>query len=111
MKDQRPYLLHIRDAIGQVRHYTSGGRRRFFSDRKTQDAVVRNIEIIGQAAKNLSQELKARYRKTPWKQIAGMRDKLIHEYFGVDWELVWDTVKKDLPRLDRDVKAILRDLV
>lgn len=109
MKDQRAYLLHIRDAIRQIRLYTAGGKRRFLSDRKTQDAVIRNIEIIGEASKRLADDLKSRRREIPWKQVAGMRDKLIHEYFGVDLLLVWDTIKRDLAKLDRAVKAMLRE--
>lgn len=109
MKDQRAYLLHVRDAVRQIRQYTVGGKRWFMSDRKTQDAVVRNIEIIGEASKNLSDGVKSKHREIPWKQVAGMRDKLIHEYFGVDLRLVWDTVKQDLPKLDRAIKAMLRE--
>lgn len=109
MKDQRAYLLHIRDALRQIRLYTGGGKRRFLSDRKTQDAVIRNIEIIGEASKKLGEDRKARHPEIPWRQVGGMRDKLIHEYFGVDLILIWDTVKKDLPGLDRAIKAMLRE--
>lgn len=96
MKDERVYLLHAIDAI--VR-YTVDGEQAFFSDAKTQDAVIRNIDIIGQAVKGVSDATRARDPTVPWRRIAEMRDKLIHEYFGVDLALVWDVVKRDLPDL------------
>lgn len=77
------------------------------SDTKTQDAIVRNLEIIGEASKNLSSELKTAHASVPWKQIAGMRDKLIHEYFGVNLALVWESAERDIPRLQLTVDAIL----
>lgn len=83
MKDQRVYLLHAIDAVDAIVEYTSEGRATFFADRKTQDAVIRNLEILGQAVKGLSNETRSREPELRWRQIAGMRDKLIHEYFGV----------------------------
>ncbi len=79
--------------------YTVDGREVFFSDGKTQDAVIRNIEIVGQAVKGISDGTRALEPAVPWRQIAGMRDKLIHEYFGVDLVLVWDVVERELPTL------------
>lgn len=107
MKDDRVFLLHIRDAIDQVIEYTAGGRDAFLRDRKTQDAVVRNLEIIGEAVKRLSPTLRAAHPDVPWKRIAGTRDKMIHDYFGVDWPLVWQVVEKELPVLAEEVRAIL----
>ena len=72
---------------------------KFSKDIKTQDAVVRNIEIIGEAAKNISEDSRKRYADIPWKQITGMRDRLIHHYFGVNIDIVWSVVKEDLPQL------------
>jgi uncharacterized protein with HEPN domain len=107
VNDDRTYLLHIRDAIDAILHYTSEGREHFLQDRKTQDAVVRNLEIIGEASKRLSDDLKQSQPQVPWKQIAGMRDRLIHAYFGVDLNLVWEVVEKRLPELRA---AVTRDL-
>lgn len=107
MKEDRIYLLHIQDAIRQVLEYTREGRDGFFADRKTQDAVVRNLEIIGEAVKRLSAPFRSQQADIPWKRIAGMRDKVIHDYFGVDFRLVWETVDKELPGLLRRVEELL----
>lgn len=107
MKDDRVYLLHIRDAIQNILNYTEDGRDSFFADRKTQDAVVRNLEIIGEATKHLSQRFKDAHPDISWKPIAGMRDKLIHDYFGINLQLVWDVVERDLPTLKRKVAQLL----
>ena len=98
MKDDRPYLLHIRDAIERIFQYTAHGEKAFLADAKTQDAVVRNLEIIGEAVKHLSAGLRDANPEIPWKQIAGMRDKMIHDYFGVNLQLVFDLVRLELPR-------------
>jgi uncharacterized protein with HEPN domain len=110
MKDDRIYLFHIRDAIQHILIYTDGGRESFFADRKTQDAVVRNLEIIGEATKHLSQPLKEAHPEIAWKPIAGMRDKLIHDYFGINLQLVWDVVERDLPTLQRKIAQLLDSL-
>jgi uncharacterized protein with HEPN domain len=99
VKDERVYLLHAVEAIDAILRYTVDGEQAFFSDAKTQDAVIRNIEIIGQAVKGISDATRARDPAVPWRRIAEMRDKLIHEYFGVDLALVWDVVNRDLPEL------------
>lgn len=106
MKDERAYLLHAIDAIDAIQSYTVDGRDAFFSDGKTQDAVIRNIEIIGQAVKGISDGTRALEPSVPWRQIAGMRDKLIHEYFGVDLALVWDVVERELPTLRPQLEGL-----
>ncbi|HEY3865780.1 MAG TPA: HepT-like ribonuclease domain-containing protein, partial [Solirubrobacteraceae bacterium] len=92
------------------RDYTADGQKAFFSDGKTQDAVIRNIEIIGQAVKGISDDTCALEPAVPWRQIAGMRDKLIHEYFGVDLVLVWDVVERELPVLRPQLERLSQRL-
>ncbi len=110
MKSDRIYLLHIRDAIARVLEYTREGRDVFLARHMVQDAVVRNLEIIGEAVKNLSEPLKSSHAKVPWKRIAGMPDKMIHEYFGVNLHLVWEVVERDLPEFKAAVESILQGL-
>lgn len=107
MKDDRVYLLHVRDAIQHILDYTTAGKENFLADRKTQDAVVRNLEIIGEATKRVSASLKDAHPDISWKPIAGMRDKLVHDYFGVNLQLVWDVVERDLPVLKLKTAQLL----
>ena len=107
-KDDRLYLRHILEAIGQIEEYVAGcDETRFLSTRLIQDGVIRQCEIIGEATKNLFPETRAMAADIPWKDIAGMRDKLIHQYFGVDLLSVWLTVKEDLPILKIAVIRLL----
>jgi uncharacterized protein with HEPN domain len=110
VNDQRVYVLHALDAIDAILEYTGGGRTEFMTDRKTQDAVIRNIEILGQAVKGLTDATRSIDATIPWRQIAGMRDKLIHDYFGVDLTLVWDVVERELPELRPKLVAITEQL-
>lgn len=107
MKDDRVFLAHVQDAISKIERYTEGGREAFFADTKTQDAVMRNLEIIGEAVKNLSADLRAQHPEIPWTRIAGMRDVLIHDYFGVRLETVSNAVEHRLPELKRSVEALM----
>lgn len=108
MKDDSVFLNHILDAINQINEYTENMTfEDFLETRLVQDAVIRQLEIIGEATKNLSSKTTENYPQIPWKEIAGMRDKLIHVYFGVDLEEVWNTAKRDIPELNRVVEIIL----
>ncbi|SFM92446.1 HepT-like ribonuclease domain-containing protein [Methanolobus profundi] len=110
MKDDSVFLNHILDATEQIEEYTSEmSFEDFIEKRLVQDAVIRQLEIIGEATKNLSSNTTDKYPLIPWKEIAGMRDKLIHVYFGVDLEEVWNTAKKDIPELNRVVNVILSE--
>lgn len=107
-KEDLVYIQHIRDAILRIEKYAQSIS---YDDSKTndllQDGIIRQIEVIGEATKRLSSEFRLKSSSIPWKDIAGMRDKLIHNYFGVDIEAVWKTVKEDIPLLRQKVGKIL----
>ncbi len=102
------FLNDIYEAIQRIELYTKGiDYENFLKDIKTQDAVIRNLEIIGEAAKNISDDFKSKNPQLPWKDLAGVRDKLIHHYFGVNLEVVWYIIKDDLPPLKEEIRHIL----
>jgi uncharacterized protein with HEPN domain len=104
-------LSDIKEAITRIRTYIKGmSYREFLDDIKTQDAVVRNLEIIGEATKNLSDELKSEYPGIPWKQQARLRDRLIHHYSGVNYDIVWDIATEELPEVLHQIEAILKGI-
>jgi uncharacterized protein with HEPN domain len=109
VKDAAIYLRHIRDAITRIEKYTAQGRKAFFEDSMVQDAVIRNLEVIGEAVRSLPPELKRRHPEIPWRSITALRNVLIHEYFGVDLEIVWRVVQRRIPTLKRHVEAMLAD--
>lgn len=108
MRDESVYLKHIRDAIERIESYTVGGRKAFFQDTMVQDAVIRNLEVIGEAVKNLSSDFRRRHPKIPWRSITALRNVLIHEYFGVDLKIVWRVVTRRLPMLKHAMERLLR---
>jgi uncharacterized protein with HEPN domain len=94
-------------AIAEIESYTTEGRAGFMADRKTQSAVIRQLQIVGEAVKNLSRELVANEAGVPWRRIAGARAWLIHAYFSVDPDAVWSMVEQDLPVLRTQVQSII----
>jgi len=110
VKDRDPslYLTHVLESIDLVRGYVEGvDFRRFSESQQLQDAVIRRIEIIGEAVKNLPAEIRDAAPNVPWRRIAGMRDKVVHDYMGVDIELVWTVVHRDLPELALEVRGLV----
>jgi uncharacterized protein with HEPN domain len=109
-RSDRDLLSDIKEAAQRIATYTTGMTyNAFLGDTKTQDAVIRNLEIIGEATKNLSGELRAKYPDLPWKGMAGVRDRLIHDYFGVNLDIVWQIITAELPEVVVKVEAIKRD--
>ncbi len=107
-KNDLIYLNHILNSIKRIDEYTAGMEKDdFLFNNLVQDGTIRQIEIIGEATKNLSQDLREKYRHVPWSDIAGMRDRLSHHYFGVDLQAIWNTVKVDIPKLKDDILVIL----
>jgi uncharacterized protein with HEPN domain len=103
------YLGHILQAAGDIAEHISGYDKKLFCDeKKTHDAVIRQLMIIGEAAKNLPMDFRKKHSAVPWKTIAGMRDILVHEYFGVDLALAWKMAKDDVPDLKEKILKISR---
>lgn len=110
MKQKEPifFLQDIKNSLNKIFNYTDCIEfDQFVSSDITKDAVERNFEIIGEAVKNLSEDFRNKYPDIPFRQIAGMRDKLIHDYFGVDYEIVWRTIKDKLPEFERKINELI----
>lgn len=105
------FLEHIIESINLLEAYIKhSSKKDFYAAGQIQDAVLRRLEIIGEAVKNLPADFRNEYPDVAWQKIAGMRDFLIHEYFGVDIELVWNTLKKDLPVLKKQISEIIKKI-
>ncbi|MFN3395212.1 MAG: DUF86 domain-containing protein [Thermodesulfovibrionales bacterium] len=111
---KRDYKLFIADILGAIenidRFIANKDFKRFFMDEKTKSAVVWQIHIIGEATKNIPKFIRDRYKNLPWKEMAGIRDKISHFYFGIDYEIVWKVIKKRLPQLKPQLEQVLKDL-
>jgi uncharacterized protein with HEPN domain len=104
----KDYLNDIKTSISEIREFTTGMTFEEFSyDRKTIHAVIRCFEIIGEAVKNLPGEIKAKCPEIPWREVAGMRDKIIHEYFGVSLQIIWQTIEEDLSSLESAIGRLI----
>ena len=110
MKGPRAYLEHILDSIGWIEKHAAGmGPEEFLDNVAIQDAIIRRIQIIGEAVKKLPDELKKKAPEIPWRKIAGIRDKVIHDYVDVDIELVWEIIQKDLQPLKVAVQKLIEE--
>lgn len=111
MRNHRLYLKDIFEAIVAVQSFIEGmDFNVFVEDDKTTSAVVRKLQIIGEAAKNVPETIRQKYPQVPWRNMAGMRDRIIHAYFAVDYVVVWDTLKVDIPQLQPIIQQILEDM-
>ena len=110
MKDDRLYLIHITECIARIEQYTAAGKDAFFADRKTQDAVVRNLQTLAESTRRLSEPLKLTRPDVDWRGIAGFRNVAVHDYLGIDTQQIWRIVEHDLPELKAKIAAILASL-
>jgi len=110
-RDIKLYVRDILEAIKAIEKFVEGmDFENFKEDDKTSSAVIRKFEIIGEATKNIPQSIKEKYPHIPWKEMAGFRDRLIHFYFGIKYDIVWDTIKLRLPELRNNIEKVLKDL-
>jgi uncharacterized protein with HEPN domain len=110
----RDWTIFIRDihyCASKILNYTNGlNREDFFSDSRTYDAVMRNLQIIGEASKKLSAEIKRKYKNIEWKKITGLRDIVVHDYSRIDEDIIWDVVHSKIPKLKLSIESILKDI-
>lgn len=110
MRDYKLYVSDIISAIDSIQEFVAGmDLAAFQADDKTASAVMRKLEIIGEAAKQIPDSMRQSYSQIPWKEMAGMRDKLIHFYFGIDYGLVWKTIKERLPHIKPELEKVLQE--
>jgi len=111
MRNHSLYLTDILEALESIQSFVEGmGFEDFKQDNKTSSAVIRKFEVIGEAAKRVPESIKQKYPSVPWKEMAGMRDKLIHFYFGVNYDLLWQTIENRIPEIKPVISQILGDL-
>jgi len=110
-RDWRLFIVDISECIEKIEGYISGMTYdEYMKDSKTKDAIVRNLEIIGEAAKKIPDHIQERYKEIPWPQIVGMRNRLIHGYFVIDYDIVWNIVKDEMPDLKDKIKKIIEEV-
>lgn len=107
MKDDHLYLGHILEAVGRILAYSEEGEDAFRRELKTQDAIIRNLQVMGEAVKKVSPGTRAAHPEIPWRDIAGMRDRVVHDYFGVSLDIVWDVVQNHVEPLREKLRRAL----
>jgi uncharacterized protein with HEPN domain len=110
MKDDRLYLVHIQDCIDHILQFTSDGKDVFLADRKTQDAVLRNLHTLSESIQRISTDTKLKYPEVPWREISGFRNVVVHDYLGIELERIWDIVQRDLPILKNQIFNVCDEL-
>lgn len=109
-KDPRVYLAQILERIDRILEYTAGGEKAFYAELRTQDAVIRNFEVIGEAAKRIPGEYRKNNPSIPWRELSGFSDILIHQYEGVSLSQIWKIVERDLKPLREEIKKVIPSL-
>jgi uncharacterized protein with HEPN domain len=110
MKDDRLYLIHIRDTIARIKRFTKGGKQAFLDSELVQDATIRNLQILTESTQRLSGKFKQAHPQIDWQGMAGFRNVLVHGYLSIDLVRVWDLVEKQIPDLRRKLQGVLRGL-
>ena len=110
MKDDIPYLLHIRECISRIQSFTGEGRKAFFADTMIQDAVIRNLQVLAESTQRLSESTKASHPEVPWHEISGFRNVVVHGYLGIDLNQIWHIVEHNLAELQIQIQAMLQNL-
>ena len=110
MRDDSIYLRHILGCLNAIQEYTVGGREIFFTDRKTQKATLRELQELAESTQNLSPGLKDRHPEIPWRDIAGFRNVLVHDYLGLNLSRIWQIIERDLTGLKKEVETVLREV-
>jgi uncharacterized protein with HEPN domain len=109
VKEDKLYLIHIRECIDRIEQYTVEGRGSFINDQKTQDAVLRNLHTLSESVQRISENLKTQYPVIDWRSISGFRNVVVHDYLGIDLPRIWDIVEKDIPDLKEKIRIILEE--
>lgn len=109
-KDPRVYLQDILDAIARIEHYSGGDRIIFLSDEKTQDAIIRQLSIVGEASRRISAEMRKEFSEIPWRKIVALRNIIVHEYSAIHMERIWTVIEKELPNLKDAIEIMLRTM-
>jgi len=107
MKEDRVYLEHVQEGLNWIAEFTGPGRGLFLTDRKTHSAVLRELQTLAESTQRLSDAQKAEHPEIPWREVAGFRNVLVHDYLGISLERVWEVIQRDLPPLRRAVQEIL----
>ncbi len=110
MKDDRLYLIHTTECMARIHQYVADGRDVFLNDTKTQDAVLRNVQILAESVRRVSDLLKKSHPEVDWRGIAAFRNVAVHDYLGIDLRQIWDIIERDLPDLQRKLDRILQSL-
>lgn len=110
MKDDRLCLVHVQDCVDHIVQFTADGKAAFLADRKTQDAVLRNLHTLCESVQRISTDTKLKHAEVPWRDISAFRNVVVHDYLGIDLKRIWDIIERDLPVLKIQIATILGEL-